>query len=67
MDTSTDAVRQAFESRCYPSFDGTGAYKLRRNHQTGEYLNPVLEDHWNTFQEGWECAEEYLARQKVES
>jgi len=30
----------------------------------GEYTNPVLEDHWQTFQEGWECAIEYLKMRK---
>jgi hypothetical protein len=55
-----DPIRQAFETVCYPNFDGTGAYKLKRNPSTGEYLSPALEDHWQTFQEGWESAIEHV-------
>jgi hypothetical protein len=52
-----DPIREAFERICVPSFIsdsyGPGARKLN-----GEYAMTVLEDHWQTFQEGWEAATE---------
>ena len=53
-----DPMRDLFENMVYPSFDGT-SHGLRRK-PNGEYVSDVLEDHWQTFQEGWECAIEYL-------
>ena len=63
-----DPIREAFEEVCFPSFgsivDGLNRYAsgvdgLNR-YASGEYINPTLEDHWNTFQEGWEAALEFL-------
>jgi len=51
-------VREIFEKFVYPSFDST-AHGLRRK-QNGEYVSDILEDHWNTFQEGWEYAIAYV-------
>lgn len=55
-----DPIREAFEEVCFPSFgpivDGLNRYA------SGEYINPTLEDHWNTFQEGWEAALEFLKK-----
>lgn len=52
-----DPIREAFERICVPAFKsdsyGTGARKLN-----GEYAMATLEDHWQTFQEGWEAATE---------
>jgi hypothetical protein len=50
-----DPVRSAFEAVCYPSFGLTSGYNLKRK-PNGEYLSDALEDHWQTFQEGWEQA-----------
>ena len=58
-----DAVRKAFEEVTYPSLQIAGAYTahgLRRKMDTGEYVSDLLEDHWNTFQEGWEEAVKWL-------
>jgi hypothetical protein len=53
-----EQIREAFECKCVPNFletkDGL------RQDQRGQYLNPVLEDHWQTFQEGWEAAIDHL-------
>lgn len=54
-----DAIREAFEKVCYPSFGVTSGYSLRLK-PNGEYVSDSLEDHWQTFQEGWECALNHL-------
>ena len=48
-------IRQAFETVCVPNFGITGSQNLNRNSK-GEYTDSTLEDHWQTFQEGWESA-----------
>lgn len=48
-------VRKMFEEVCYPNFSVGGNPSLARK-VNGEYASDVLEDHWQTFQEGWECA-----------
>jgi hypothetical protein len=58
-----DFVRKAFEEVCFPSFGRTFAYGLRRK-PNGEYVSDALEDHWQTFQEGWEEAIKYIAETK---
>lgn len=45
-------VRAIFESEVFPSFPGI-EHGLRTK-ENGEYLSDTLEDHWNTFQEGFE-------------
>lgn len=50
----SNPIREAFERVCYPSFPGV-ASGLRRK-PSGEYISDALEDHWQTFQEGWEEA-----------
>lgn len=45
-------ARELFEEKVYPSF-GTVAHGLRRK-PSGEYVSDMLEDHWQTFQEGME-------------
>ena len=52
-----DTVRLAFEQKVYPSFR-TG-HGLRRK-PTGKYVSDTLEDHWQTYQEGWAHAIDYL-------
>ena len=53
-------VREIFENLVFPNFVST-AYGLRRK-ENGEYVSDMLEDHWNTFQEGWEYAIEYMKK-----
>lgn len=53
-----DPIRKAFEEVSYLSLRATG-HGLRRNLK-GEYVSDTLEDHWQTFQEGWEEAVKYL-------
>jgi hypothetical protein len=55
----SDPMRDLFENMVYPSFGVTSGHSLRRK-PNGEYVSDALEDHWQTFQEGWECAIEYL-------
>jgi len=47
-----EQIRTLFEEKVYPSFPGM-AHGLRRK-LNGEYVSDTLEDHWNTFQEGFE-------------
>jgi hypothetical protein len=59
----TDPIRKAFEKITYPtlSFVGTDLHSgLARKLDTGEYVSDALEDHWQTFQEGWEEAIKWL-------
>jgi len=55
----SDPTRKAFEEVCYPSFGVTSGYSLRRK-SNGEYVSDSLEDHWQTFQEGWEEAIKHI-------
>lgn len=57
-------IRQAFESECYPNFSPDSGHGLRRK-PTGEYVSATLEDHWQTFQEGWESALNFLKNKKT--
>lgn len=57
--SAADPVRHAFETVCYPSFGVTSGHSLRRK-TNGEYVSDSLEDHWQTFQEGWEEAKKYF-------
>jgi hypothetical protein len=59
VDFPKDPIRHAFETVCYPNFGVTSGHSLRRK-PNGEYVSDALEDHWQTFQEGWECALEHL-------
>jgi hypothetical protein len=57
-----DPIREAFETITYSTLNIAGTrtgHGLRRK-LNGEYVSDLLEDHWNTFQEGWECAVEHL-------
>ena len=57
-----DPIRKAFETVSTPNF--FSASGLKRRQDTGEYVSDALADHWSTFQEGWECAIEYLKGKK---
>ena len=50
-------VRAAFEEITAPSFGHEVSYPRKKN---GKYEDPKIEDHWQTFQEGWEAGVEYL-------
>ncbi len=57
-----DPMREAFENVTYLSLQCAGsptAHGLRRK-PNGEYVSDALEDHWQTFQEGWEEAIRHL-------
>ncbi len=57
-----DPMREAFETITYSTLNIAGSctgHGLRRK-LNGEYVSDLLEDHWNTFQEGWEEAVKYL-------
>ena len=47
--------RKAFESVTFHSFVGRSLLRF----QNGEYADVLVEDHWQSFQEGWEAALEY--------
>lgn len=51
-------MRKSFEQVTAPSFGHEFSYPRKSN---GEYINPTLEDHWQTFQEGWEACEAQLS------
>ena len=51
----TDQIRKAFEKVTYLSLRATG-HGLNRRQDNGQYVSDTLEDHWQTFQEGWEEA-----------
>jgi len=52
-----DIMREAFERDCFPNFVNIST--LERNSK-GEYVSSTLEDHWQTFMEGWDAAIEHL-------
>lgn len=52
-----DPIREAFEKVTAPTFGCQLAPPIKNK---GVYSNPILEDHWQTFQEGWEEAIKYL-------
>ena len=57
-----DPMRKAFEEITYSTLNIAGSrtgHGLRRK-ENGEYVSDLLEDHWNTFQEGWEAALDML-------
>ena len=59
---TVDPMRHAFETITYSSLNIAGsptAHGLRRK-PNGEYVSDALEDHWNTFQEGWEEAIKFI-------
>ena len=61
-----DPMRRAFESVTYLTLNIAGSntgYGLRRK-SNGEYFSDLLEDHWQTFQEGWEEAVKHLQNKK---
>jgi len=66
---NNDPMREAFESITYSTLNIAGSctgHGLRRK-SNGEYVSDLLEDHWNTFQEGWEEAVKHLQNLKNDS
>lgn len=51
---NNDPIRAAFEKTCVPNFGLLSLATERKSN--GEYLMTIVEDHWQTFQEGWEEA-----------
>jgi|GEM_PF-1520562 len=47
-----EKIRELFEEISATNF----GYELIPKNATGEYINPNMEDHWQTFQEGFEAA-----------
>lgn len=70
-----DEIRAAFEKDTAQSFMGDRHFECIYNYETGTktwsrdaagtYCNPVIEDHWQTFQEGWEAAVTFLKNKTV--
>ena len=71
-------MREAFEQTTaqefgIPNFSAEGSYdyetgkKVWLRKSNGEYVSPELEDHWQTFQEGWEAAIAFLKTKEVSS
>lgn len=77
----SDPIRDAFESTTLTAFnaDATnfsrgechfeygGSRIIWDRKRTGQYEYGVIEDHWQTFQEGWEAAIEFLKTKQVSS
>lgn len=72
----TDLVRAIFEATTaellgIPNYSKECTYDFQAKKKVwvrkpnGEYESAVLQDHWLTFQEGWEAAVEYLTRKEV--
>ena len=50
----TEHTRKLFEEHSLPNF---GPFNCQpHKNMNGEYHNPAIEDHWQTFQEGTEIA-----------
>ena len=45
-------MREIFEQTTLPNFSKEEIDTTRL--ANGQYRNPIVEDHWQTFQEGWE-------------
>ncbi len=60
--TTIDIVRQKFEEVTVPSF--TSHPSVRDRKSNGEYVDPRIEDHWQTFQEAWEECEAHQENAK---
>lgn len=48
-----EQIRQLFEQHTVPNFSVGDNLNLSKN-TSGEYIDPILEDHWQTFQEAVE-------------
>jgi hypothetical protein len=51
-----DPIREAFERTCVSHFVKLEGFAGAATKPNGEYILPLLEDHWLTFQEGWRAA-----------
>lgn len=50
--------RKYFEDVVISNFRKTN---IGRNHR-GEYTDPTIEDHWQTFLEGWDSAMDFIRK-----
>ena len=57
-----ERIRELFEKHTVPNFSVSDNIVLTMN-KRGEYINPVLEDHWQTFQEAAELIVRKCVRQ----
>lgn len=55
-------IQSAFKKATLPNF---GLERDRSKDARGCYVDPVLEDHWNTFQEGWVEAVNFMKKKGV--
>lgn len=65
-----EIIREAFERETATTFGVTSKETVARyttGGNKGQYKNPNVEDHWQTFQEGWEAAVKHLKNKKNES
>ena len=53
-------VREAFEKISCTNFQSTFGTCITNKERDGTYSMPEIEDHWQTFQEGWEAAIDFL-------
>lgn len=61
-----DVIREAFERDTVPNFFA-GEHMLevaKQRFSSGLYMDNAIEDHWNTFQEGWEAAVNFLKKKQ---
>ena len=65
---NTDHIREAFEKVTASSFGvemkGT-VLRYTSGDNVGQYKNPTVEDHWQTFQEGWEEAVNFIKNKET--
>jgi hypothetical protein len=55
-------IREAFETYTLPNFRDSKVVFFN-----GEYNNDTVQEHWETFQEGWESAVKVLQANKINS
>lgn len=65
--TDMTTIRGYFEEVTLSSFAHTKPYNTFKRNPNGEYVNGIIEDHWQTFQEGWASAVEYLVQAQNET
>lgn len=57
-----DPMREAFEETTLPQFPGH--FDRGTKYPDDTYIDRSIEDHWQTFQEGWEAAIDYLKKKQ---
>ena len=65
---NTVPIREAFEKVTASTFGVTSKETVARytsGANAGQYKNPTVEDHWQTFQEGWEEAVNFIKNKET--